>query len=248
MAARTACSLIVLILGGLASAQTPPPGTASSPYSAWPAARLDAPRPTKPAAATLTKQAQPKQPGGVRPEDRAAPPPPVSETEAPLLQATINLVPPGIETIAQSVQSDESLFERIRQENRERSPMERVVFPPDPVLTRDTYHGRKWDPMKLEVAPYYVCYGRLTFEQKNFERYGWDLGVLTPLISGSLFLWDFVTWPYQLAREPCRCFEYNSGYCLPGDPVPLLLYPVELSATGFVAEAATIVALVAIFP
>ena len=48
--------------------------------------------------------------------------------------------------------------------------------------------------------------------------------------------------------EPCRCFEYNTGWCLPGDPVPLLLYPLELSATGFVAEVGTILTLVAVFP
>jgi hypothetical protein len=35
---------------------------------------------------------------------------------------------------------------------------------------------------------------------------------------------------------------------LPGDPVPLLIYPPELSLTGTVMEAGTIVALFAIFP
>ncbi len=184
------------------------------------------------------------------PQERGGQLPENLDVEVRPLTATVELVPPGIERIAQSVQSDESLFERIRQENRERSPMERVVFPPDPVLTRDTYHGRGnlWPPMKLEVAPYYVCHGRIPFQQINFERYGWSFGVLQPLISGGIFLWDFVTWPYQMAMEPCRCYEYNTGWCLPGDPVPLLLYPIELSATGFVAEVGTIVGLVAILP
>ncbi len=161
---------------------------------------------------------------------------------------TIQLEPPGLERLAQSVQSDAQLQERIRQENRERKTPERVTFPMDPVLSRDTYHGRKWDPMKLEVAPYYVCHGRLYFQQINFERYGWGLGILTPVLSAGTFLWDFVTFPYQLAMEPCRCFEYNTGWCLPGDPVPLLLYPVEISATGAVAEIGTILTLVAVFP
>jgi hypothetical protein len=161
---------------------------------------------------------------------------------------TIQLEPPGLERLAQSVQSDAQLMERIRQENRERKTPERIVFPSDPVLSYDTYQGRKWYPMRLEVAPYYVCHGRLYFQQINAERYGWDLGVLHPLITGAVFLWDFVTFPYQLAMEPCRCFEYNSGWCLPGDPVPLLLYPLEISATGFAAEVGTILTLVAVFP
>ena len=244
--------MLALLLGGLATAQTPS-GTTPSPYTAWPApaARLDTPQrmPATVPAVPVSRQQPRNQPDLLPPQERGAPLPDALDTARPLT-ASIELVPPGIERIAQSVQSDESLFERIRQENRERSPMERVVFPPDPVLTRDTYHGRGklWPALTLEVAPYYVCHGRLPFQQINFERYGWTFGVLQPLISSGIFLWDFVTWPYQMAMEPCRCFEYNTGYCLPGDPVPLLLYPIELSAVGFVAEVGTIVGLVAIFP
>jgi hypothetical protein len=161
---------------------------------------------------------------------------------------TIQLEPPGLERLAQSVQSDAQLKERIRQENRERKTPERIIFPSDPILSYDTYGGRKWNPTRLEVAPYYVCHGRLYFQQINSERYGWDLGVLHPVISGMVFLWDFVTFPYQLAKEPCRCIEYNTGWCLPGDPVPLLLYPLQTSVTGTVAEVGTILTLVAVFP
>lgn len=161
---------------------------------------------------------------------------------------SLQLEPPGLERLAQALQSDEQLKERIRQENRERPALERITFPSDPVLSLDTYRGRKWDPLRLEVAPYYVCHGRLPFQQLNFERYGWDLGIIQPVICTGLFLFDFATLPYQLAMEPCRCFEYNTGWCLPGDPVPLLLYPPELSATGFAAEVATIVTLVVVFP
>ena len=54
--------------------------------------------------------------------------------------------------------------------------------------------------------------------------------------------------PYHMATDPCRKCECSAGYCLPGDPVPLLCYPPQLSLTGAVAEAATIAALFAIFP
>jgi hypothetical protein len=93
-----------------------------------------------------------------------------------------------------------------------------------------------------------VCYGRLLFEQKNLERYGWDLGFITPFVSAGKFYWDVVWIPYHIWTAPCRQYECSAGYCLPGDPVPLLIYPPELSLTGTVMEAGTIVALFAIFP
>ncbi len=38
-----------------------------------------------------------------------------------------------------------------------------------------------------------VCYGRLLFQQKNAERYGWDLGPLHPVLSGLVFFGDVAT-------------------------------------------------------
>ena len=54
--------------------------------------------------------------------------------------------------------------------------------------------------------------------------------------------------PYHIGTQPCRCYECSAGYCLPGDPVPYLLYPPELSLSGFLLEAGTVVSLAAIFP
>jgi len=162
----------------------------------------------------------------------------------------IQLEPPGLERLQMSLQSEENLKERIRQENRQRVPMERVIFPEEPILSREVYYGRGpiWPERQEVVIPNFLCYKRLLFEEKNSERYGWDLGILQPLISAGAFYADVVTLPYHLATDPCRCYECNAGYCLPGDPVPYLLYPPDLSVTGTVAEAATILALVAIFP
>jgi hypothetical protein len=223
---------VVFLLAGVAGAQQ------SSPVA----------EPYVPSARTVSRQKQ--QP---LPPDVASPVPPLGgirppepyELPAPY---SIQLEPPSIYRVAISVESDAQLQERIRQENRERKMPERIVFPNDPVISTETYQGRKFYPTRLEVAPYYLCHGRLYFQQINFERYGWGLGVFTPLLSGAKFLYDFVTWPYHLATEPCRRFEYNTGWCLPGDPVPLLLYPLHLSPTGFVAEVGTVIALVAIFP
>ncbi len=160
----------------------------------------------------------------------------------------IQLEVPSIERVTQSVESDAQFRERLRQDGRARKIPEGIEFPNDPVISTQMYRERNWNPMKLEVAPYYVCHGRLYFQQINAERYGWDLGVFAPLVSGTKFLYDFVTWPYHLAVEPCRRFDYNTGMCLPGDPVPLLLYPLHPSATGFVAEVGTVLTLVAVFP
>jgi hypothetical protein len=160
----------------------------------------------------------------------------------------IQLEPPGLERLAEALQTEQALQERIRQENRLRNIMEPVTFPESPVLSTDVYNGRAFEPRQITVAPNYVVYRRLLFQQNNFERYGWDLGILGPPLSAMAFLWDFAMLPYHLGTDPCRCMDSNAGYCLPGDPVPLLLYPPELSLTGTALEVGTILTLVAVFP
>jgi hypothetical protein len=139
---------------------------------------------------------------------------------------------------------------RLRLINRAKvtKPGERLEFPPSPPLTKGKYAGRTWPQSTTYTEPHYVCYQRLYFEQKNFERYGWDLGPITPVLSALDFWVDMGLLPYHLGTDPFRNYECSAGYCMPGDPVPLLLYPPELSATGALTEAAVIVALVAIFP
>jgi hypothetical protein len=229
---------VVLLLAGAAKAQQAAPPSAAPRYTLWPAS------PPTFTTTALQKDNQAPMPGQPLPRFGMRSP---EEWEQPA-PYTIQLEPPSIYRVAVSVESDAQLQERIRQENRERKTPERIVFPNDPIISLDTYQGRKWYPMRLEVAPYYVCHGRLFFQQINAERYGWDFGVFAPLVSGLGFLYDFVMLPYHIGTEPCRVFDYNTGYCLPGDPVPLLLYPWEISATGFVAEVGTILTLVAVFP
>jgi hypothetical protein len=160
---------------------------------------------------------------------------------------TIQLEPPGSNRLFRR-DSEPNLQERMRQEARDRRNVERIVFPEEPVLTTESYVARVFAPMRETVEPNYVCYQRLLFEQKNLERGGWDLGVFTPFASGGKFFWDVVVLPYHVWTRPFQPCECSAGYCLPGDPVPLLLYPPELSLTGAIMEAGTIVGLVAIFP
>jgi hypothetical protein len=122
------------------------------------------------------------------------------------------------------------------------------IFPTETALPRVPYAGRHWPQQGCFTEPYYLCHHRLLFQQVNFERYGWDLGIATPAVCAAAFFKDVALLPYHFFMDPCRRYETNYGYCLPGDPVPLMLYPPELSGTGSLAEIGTIAALMAIFP
>jgi hypothetical protein len=177
-------------------------------------------------------------PGGKGPLDRMRPP-----EELP--EYTIRLDVPGLKRLT-TLESEASLIQRMRQEARARG--ERLVFPEEAPLAKEPYPGRHWSPYTKQVEPDYVCYQRLLFQQKNFERYGWDLGPITPILSAGKFYWDVAWLPYHLATRPCEQYECSAGYCLPGDPVPLLLYPPEFSVTGWLAQLGVVGGLLAIFP
>jgi hypothetical protein len=166
----------------------------------------------------------------------------------PANDITIQLEPPDPIRLFGRLENEETLHKRMVEEARERQPMERITFPDTPILSKEAYMGRSWPHRYRFVEPHYVCYYRLPFQQINAERYGWDFGAVHPLLSAGTFFAECVTLPYYLFTDPCRWDECSAGQCLPGDPVPFLLYPPELSLTGTFAEAATIMALVAIFP
>lgn len=160
----------------------------------------------------------------------------------------IPLEPPGPQRIFYRLESEASLQERMRQEARERSVPEKISFPEEPVVSTQAYSGRSFAPNCATAEANYVLYRKLFFEQKNLERYGWDLGPVGPVVSAGKFYWDLVFFPYHLASKPCRRFESNAGLCLPGDPVPFTLYPPNLNLPGTVVEAGVIVAIIACFP
>jgi hypothetical protein len=177
------------------------------------------------------------------------PPPPGKDIRAPSEEGEvqIQLSPPGPDRIFGRRDSERSLQVRMQQEVRQQK-RQPIDFPDEPILSTQRYAGRVFPPMTETVEPNYLCYERLYFEDKNSERYGWDLGFIQPFVSAGIFFWDTATLPYRLATEPCRHFECNSGYCLPGDPVPYLLYPPQWSVSGTAAEIGAIVAIAWIFP
>lgn len=110
------------------------------------------------------------------------------------------------------------------------------------------FSGRQFAPSTLLIEPNYVCYGRLLFEEKNSERYGWTYGPIQPIISTADFFNKVSLLPYLIFSYPCHRYDCGAGHCLPGDPVPYLLYPPSVSLTGAAAQASVAVALSFIFP
>ena len=52
-----------------------------------------------------------------------------------------------------------------------------------------------------------MSFSRLYFEQKNFERHGWDLGYITPFVCAGSFFWDTALLPYHMGVQPFRKFD-----------------------------------------
>jgi len=147
--------------------------------------------------------------------------------ETQLFHPLLRLDLPGPQGLFR-LESEDQLRERLRQEAKQRPGVARgnLEFPDDRItLSKEPFPTRYWQQQVEVVEPYYVAYRKLYFNQINLSRYGWDMGVLAPLISAGTFVVDFASMPLQILSDPCRCFEYNTGYFLPGDPVPFLLYP-----------------------
>ena len=144
------------------------------------------------------------------------------------------------------LETEQDFKRRMEQEGKRNGDV--VVFPEEPVLSKEPYPGRHWSPMAKYVEPAFVVHGRLYFEQPNFERGLWDLGIVTPLVSLGEFYADVLALPYHCGTRPGQNYDTSAGKCLPGDPTPFWLYPPELSFTGLVAEVAVGSGLFFIFP
>ena len=144
--------------------------------------------------------------------------------------------------------SEAEFFEDIRQKARERTGAEKVPFPEEQQLTKEPFSPRPFPPLVKFVEPSYVAHGRLTMEQPNWERAGWDLGFFQPGVCLAGFYWDTITMPYQMCKRPFQLIDTSAGKCLPGDPDPLVFYPPEFSLTGLTGQAAAITTGFVTFP
>jgi hypothetical protein len=163
-------------------------------------------------------------------------------------EAYIRLEPPGKERLFGTRDTERELEERMRQERKDTGSPDTVVFPVAADLSTEPFQPRRLAPMTILAEPSYVVYQPLWFEEKNAERYGWDLGPVQPVVSTLCFFKDVFMWPHNCLAYPCRRFETDAGQCLPGDPVPYYLYPPELTGSGLLAEVAVIGLLVAAVP
>ncbi len=143
-------------------------------------------------------------------------------------------------------QLEKAVLDRLRKDEKEagRDPFAKykadLTFPPMPSVGGGVAYQPKtidYPPMRVNHEPLYLVHRRLHFEEKNAERYGWDLGIIQPLVSAAYFYKDILLWPNSLASGVAYGFwDTNVGKCLPGSPTPYMLYPPGLTITGSVVE------------
>ncbi len=169
-----------------------------------------------------------------------------------LADYNIEVKPPTLDRLYR-IDSEANLKRRLAEEiakrpSKDTTKEKAVIFPEYKPLTDEQYQQRQMGGLIKQIEPQYLVHGRLYCEELNAERYGWDLGVIHPFVSGAVALKDFALFPYNFATRPYQRFEASSGKCFPGDPVPFLLYPPEISIPGSALEAGVFLAAFAIVP
>ena len=105
-----------------------------------------------------------------------------------------------------------------------------------------------YSPTTALIEPGYVVHRRLYYEEKNSERYGWDLGIIQPLVSTASFYKDALLFPAHVASNLYERYDTSAGKCLPGSPVPYYLYPEEITLFGATVGAVGVVGTAFVFP
>lgn len=131
--------------------------------------------------------------------------------------------------------------------NARRKRDEVLSFPKQPTLSQVAFAGRTFSTMGIRTEPNYLCHEKLLFEQLNNDRYGWEVGYLEPLIEVGTFFNHLINLPYRCLAAN-GCYDCSAGKCLPGDPVPYLVYPPGFSLSGALFQAGVTIALYAVFP
>ena len=177
--------------------------------------------------------------------------PPVKEAEARPLPPEVTQLPSRDKIF---LMYDDATLHRVIIEHAKKTKVGATIpFPQlPPVVPAGTqYVGRTGtqEPMRAVFEPGFVVHRRLHFEEKNSERYGWDLGFATPLVSAAAFYKDVLLWPNSLATGAVTGFwDTSAGKCLPGSPTPYYLYPPGLTITGGAAEGLVITGLSFVIP
>ena len=144
-----------------------------------------------------------------------------------------------------------AIVESLRLENPKLPAETRFPLLPCEVYPQYSYVAKTagYEPRTQFYAPTYVVHRRLHFEEKNSERYGWDLGIIQPFVSTVAFYKDTLLWPNSLITSVVRGpWDTSAGKCLPGSPVPYYLYPPGLTISGTLFEMGLITGLSFIIP
>jgi hypothetical protein len=153
--------------------------------------------------------------------------------------------------------SETQFFERIKQDHKRENRV--AEFPKEPIISKEWAEqlpSPRRDPLTKKpyeipvkyVEPGYVCHGRLFFEQPNFERTGWNFGVLQPALCMGSFYYDLALLPYHAFSDLQGRYECSAGKCLPGDPAPLVLRRERFSVTGLVGQSGAVLGGFFLFP
>jgi hypothetical protein len=204
--------------------------------------------------------------------DLPKPAPELAETLKSIDKIDTTSLPPALDrSNVFRMQSDSAFKKRVTSElieiERKKPRTEGAKF--DPVQTTKTYSNfpkidplapegavyqpktitQNYQPMQARIEPGYVVHRRLYFEEKNSERYGWEVGFFQPALSGLAFYKDVLLYPAHFGSNLFERYDTSAGKCLPGSPVPYYLYPEEIDLFGATFGAATIVgAAFAVFP
>ena len=149
-------------------------------------------------------------------------------------EAYIRLEPPGRERLFGSRDTERELEERMRQERQgprraaipislpgEAGADDRAV--PGAAVRADR---RAWPSRATSSTA--GCTSRRRTRSATGGTWGRSSRSSRPCTSSRTSL----CLPHNFASYPCRRFDTNAGQCLPGDPVPYLCYPPEMTWSG----------------
>jgi tetratricopeptide (TPR) repeat protein len=119
-----------------------------------------------------------------------------------------------------------------------------------PVIKHTVGYNRDWTPLSYSWEAPQLKYNPLYFEDAQLERYGNEVCILQPFLSGARFYATLPTLPYQMMSEgnsPCHTV-YDLGHDQPGNCVPYALEVPPFSWTGGLASGGWAFALIVILP
>jgi hypothetical protein len=119
-----------------------------------------------------------------------------------------------------------------------------------PVVKHTVGYSRDWTPLSYSWEAPQLKYNPLYFEDAQLERYGNEVCILQPFLSGARFYATLPTLPYQMMSEGnslCHTV-YDLGHDRPGNCVPYALQVPEFSWTGSLASGGWAYALIVILP